>query len=88
VLLGGGYARFLETRPTAASSFVPGTNTEALVYGGGVDTRTIHRVFHIPIGFRAEVGISTPVRQTTISLPKVIDSITWFYGRSADQILK
>lgn len=55
VLLGGGYARFLETRPTAASSFVPGTNTGALVYGGGVDTRPILRVFHIPIGFRAEV---------------------------------
>lgn len=55
VLLGGGYARFLEKRPTAAPSFVPGTNTGALVYGGGVDTRTILHVFHIPIGFRAEV---------------------------------
>jgi hypothetical protein len=42
VLLGGGYARFLEKRPTAVPSFVPGT-------------RTILRVFHIPIGFRAEV---------------------------------
>ena len=55
VLLGGGYARFLEKRPTAVPSFVPGTNTGALVYGAGVDTRTILRVFHIPIGFRAEV---------------------------------
>jgi len=55
VLLGGGYARFLEKRPAASSSFVPGTNSGALVYGGGIDTRTFYRVFGIPIGLRAEV---------------------------------
>jgi hypothetical protein len=55
VIVGGGYARFLEKRPTAVRSFVPGTNTGALVYGGGVDTRPIPRSFRIPIGFRAEV---------------------------------
>lgn len=55
VLLGGGYARFLEKRPAGVPSFVPGTNTGALVYGGGLDTRSVLRVFHIPIGFRAEV---------------------------------
>jgi hypothetical protein len=55
VLLGGGYARFLEKRPTASPSFVPGTNTGTLVYGGGIDTRTLFRVFRIPIGFRGEV---------------------------------
>lgn len=55
VLLGGGYARFLERKPAAVPSFVPGTNTGTLFYGGGVDTRTILRIFHIPIGFRAEV---------------------------------
>lgn len=55
VLLGGGYARFLEKKPAAVPSFAPGTNTGTLVYGGGVDTRTILRVFHIPIGLRAEL---------------------------------
>lgn len=52
---GGGYARFLEKKPAAAPGFVPGTNTGTFVFGGGVDTRTVVRVFRIPIGFRAEV---------------------------------
>jgi hypothetical protein len=52
---GGGYARFLEKAPTAAPSFKPGTNTGTFVFGGGVDTRTVVRVFKIPIGFRIEV---------------------------------
>lgn len=54
-LLGGGYARFLEKKPVAAGSFVPGTNTGTLVFGVGVDTRPALRVFRVPIGFRAEV---------------------------------
>jgi hypothetical protein len=53
--LGGGYARFLEKKPAAVPSFVPGTNTGTLVFGGGVDTRPVVHVFRIPIGFRAEV---------------------------------
>ena len=52
---GGGYARFLEKKPTGVPSFVPGTNTGTFVFGGGVDTRTVLQVFRIPIGFRAEV---------------------------------
>ena len=52
---GGGYARFLEKAPTAAPSFKPGTNTGTFVFGGGVDTRTVIRLFKIPIGFRVEV---------------------------------
>src|SRR6266849_10771629 len=52
---GGGYARFLEKAPTAGPSFKPGTNTGTFVFGGGVDTRTVIRVFKIPIGFRIEV---------------------------------
>jgi len=55
VFLGGGYARFLEKRPIADPSFVPGTNTGTLVYGGGLDTRPVVRLWRIPIGFRAEV---------------------------------
>jgi len=55
VLVGGGYARFLEKRPAGAPSFAPGTNTGTLVYGGGVDTRPVLRVFRVSIGFRAEV---------------------------------
>ena len=55
VLLGGGYARFLEKKPVADPTFVRGTNSGTLVYGGGVDTRPLVRVFHIPIGFRTEV---------------------------------
>ena len=53
--LGGGYARFLEKKPTDVPSFVPGTNTATFLFGGGVDTRTVLQVFRIPIGFRAEV---------------------------------
>lgn len=53
--LGGGYARFLEKKPTDVPSFVPGTNTATFVFGSGVDTRTVFQVFRIPIGFRAEV---------------------------------
>jgi hypothetical protein len=52
---GGGYARFLEKAPPANPSFRPGTNTGTFVFGGGVDTRTVLRVFKIPIGFRVEV---------------------------------
>jgi hypothetical protein len=52
---GGGYARFLEKAPTAASSFKPGTNTGTFVLGGGVDTRTVIHLLKIPIGFRLEV---------------------------------
>src|SRR5215475_4228228 len=44
VLLGGGYARFREKKPASAPAFVPGTNTGALVFGGGVDTRPLVRV--------------------------------------------
>lgn len=54
-LLGGGYARFLEKKPLGDPAFVRGTNTGTLVYGGGVDTRPLVRVWRIPIGFRAEV---------------------------------
>ena len=52
---GGGYARFLESVPPAASSFQRGTNTGTLVFGGGIDTRTVVHVLKIPIGFRIEV---------------------------------
>ena len=55
LLFGGGYARFLEKKPTAEPSFVPGTNTGTFVFGGGVDTRTVLHVFRVPIGFRVEV---------------------------------
>ena len=52
---GGGYARFLESVPPAAPSFRRGTNTGTLVFGGGIDTRTVVHVLRIPIGFRVEV---------------------------------
>jgi len=52
---GGGYARFLESVPPAASSFRRGTNTGTLMFGGGIDTRTVVHVLRIPIGFRIEV---------------------------------
>jgi hypothetical protein len=52
---GAGYARFLEKAPPATFSFRPGTNTETLVFGGGLDARTLLHVFKIPIGFRVEV---------------------------------
>jgi hypothetical protein len=52
---GGGYARFRESAPSGSTSFVPGTNTGALEFGAGVDTRSVVRVLRIPIGFRFEV---------------------------------
>ena len=52
---GGGYARFLEKAPPAAPSFRPGTNTGTLMFGGGVDTRTVLHIFKVPLGFRVEV---------------------------------
>jgi len=52
---GGGYARLLEKRPAASPAFVPGTNTGTVVFGGGVDTRTVVRMLRIPIAFRAGV---------------------------------
>ena len=52
---GDGYARFLESVPPAAPSFRRGTNTGTLVFGGGIDTRTVVHVLRIPIGFRVEV---------------------------------
>lgn len=52
---GGGYARFLEASPKSSTSFVPGTNTGTLEFGGGIDTRTFVRVLRLPIGFRFEV---------------------------------
>jgi hypothetical protein len=53
--IGGGYARFLERAPAAAASFTPGTNRGTLVFGGGVDSRPVFRVFGLPIGIRTEV---------------------------------
>ena len=55
LLFGGGYARFLERTPVAAPAFTPGTNKGTLVFGGGIDTRPVVRVFRLPIGFRIEV---------------------------------
>jgi hypothetical protein len=55
LLFGGGYARFLEAKPPADPSFVPGTNTGALLFGGGADTQSVVQLLRIPIGFRAEV---------------------------------
>lgn len=55
LLLGGGYARFLEKRPVADPAFVPGTNTGAVEFGGGIDTRAVLHVWKFPIGFRVEV---------------------------------
>jgi hypothetical protein len=55
LLLGGGYARFLEAKPLAGLSFKQGSNTGTLVFGGGADTAPVVRLLGIPIGFRAEV---------------------------------
>jgi hypothetical protein len=55
LLFGGGYARYSESAPPAAIGFKAGTNTGALEFGGGIDTRTVHRIWKIPVGFRLEV---------------------------------
>lgn len=55
LLVGGGYARFLEKRPVADPAFVPGTNTGAAEFGGGIDTRALVHLWKFPIGFRVEV---------------------------------
>jgi hypothetical protein len=55
LLFGGGYARFLESAPVTAPAFTPGTNKGTLVFGGGIDTSPVVRVFRLPIGFRIEV---------------------------------
>ena len=57
LLIGGGYARFLEAAPKTVppGGFSPGTNTGTLEVGGGFDTKTVFHVLFIPIGFRAEV---------------------------------
>ena len=53
--VGGGYARFLEAVPATATNFTQGTNTGTLVFGGGVDSPPVFRVFGLAIGFRGEV---------------------------------
>jgi hypothetical protein len=55
VSFGGGYARFLEKAPLAATSFARGTNTGTFVFGGGIDTRPVVTILKVPIGFRVEV---------------------------------
>jgi len=52
---GGGYARFSATRPVSASSFQGGTNSDALEFGGGIDSKPIVHALTLPIGFRLEV---------------------------------
>ena len=52
---GGGYARFLESRPTVAPGFQRGTNTGTFVFGGGVDTRTLVNLRKLAIAVRLEV---------------------------------
>ena len=52
---GGGYARFRETAPVNTPSFSQGTNTEAFVFGEGLDTRPVLHVLRIPIAFRLEI---------------------------------
>jgi hypothetical protein len=50
--------KILETAssvPPDIQAFAPGTNRRTLVFGGGVDTRTVLKLFRIPIGFRTEV---------------------------------
>ena len=74
---GGGYARFLEKAPTAAPSFKPGTNTGTFLFGGGVDTRTVIRVFKIPIGFRSKCVTSIRGCPTTIKKSPAIFRTTW-----------
>jgi hypothetical protein len=55
LLLGGGFARLTGVAPSTAIAFKAGTNTGALVFGGGIDTGIVHRFWKIPVGFRLEV---------------------------------
>jgi hypothetical protein len=52
---GAGYAGFTETPNPGVSGFRPGTHTNTLQFGGGVDTRPAIRLLGIPIGARFEV---------------------------------
>jgi hypothetical protein len=55
LLFGGGYAAFTAARPSAATTFSGGTNTGALEFGGGVDTKPLVHILAIPIGARLEI---------------------------------
>jgi hypothetical protein len=55
LMLGGGYARFLEAAPAGVTGFQRGTNTGTLVFGGGLDTPTVIRPLGVPVGFRVEL---------------------------------
>lgn len=54
---GGGYTRFREASPAVSSAppFRSGNNTGAIEFGGGIDSKPLVRLAHIPVGARVEV---------------------------------
>src|SRR5271169_1199376 len=55
LLFGGGYARFSAAPPANAPAFRGASNTGALEFGGGIDTKPIVHVLKLPIGIRLAV---------------------------------
>jgi len=55
LLFGGGYARFSAASPANVPSFRGASNSGALEFGGGIDTKPIVHVLKLPIGIRLAV---------------------------------
>jgi hypothetical protein len=55
LLFGGGYARFSAAPPANVPAFRGASNSGALEFGGGVDSKPIVRVLKLPIGIRLAV---------------------------------
>lgn len=54
--VGGGYARFNETPPTATvAPFTQGTGSSTIEFGAGFDTQPVTHMAGFPIAFRVEV---------------------------------
>lgn len=55
LLFGGGYARFSAAPPANVPVFRGASNSGALEFGGGIDTKPIVHVLRLPIGVRLAV---------------------------------
>jgi hypothetical protein len=68
LLVGGGYARFLEKRPAAVPSFIPGTNTGTAVSAAASIPAPFSTCRRSPSDFAWRSGIFIRGHQTTIGL--------------------
>jgi hypothetical protein len=75
---GGGYARFLEKKPTGVPSFVPGTNTGTFVFAPAWTRARCFRFSESLSDFARKCSISIPDRRTTIKRFGGACRTTWY----------